>query len=152
MFSNSGIKAKRRKPLQGAARHGHGQSPCRGGRLRPGPARKRATPARGHAAGAAANGLQTTARGQPIRGGRLRVRRPQEGSLRAEAPPARAAACKGDRKQQQHLQGRRPWRCRPQGWPPIGRVAAGGQGQPPPAQGRRRSEGEGGLRQLFRKR
>ncbi|RWW23145.1 hypothetical protein GW17_00012620 [Ensete ventricosum] len=96
----------------------------RGGRLRLGPARKGAAPARGqtaraaargwsaaarrpqgaaaargHAAGAAANSLQTVAHGQPARGDRLRVRRPQEGSLRAEASPARAAACKGGRQQ-----------------------------------------------------
>ncbi|RWW68741.1 hypothetical protein BHE74_00023702 [Ensete ventricosum] len=45
-----------------------------------------------HSAGAAANGLQTATRGQPARGGRLRVRCLQEGSLRAKAPPARAAA------------------------------------------------------------
>ncbi|RWV87873.1 hypothetical protein GW17_00050093 [Ensete ventricosum] len=121
---------------------GHGQAPCMGGqpwpgylqgvigcgqgplqrgdRLRPGPVRKGAAPARGqtagaatrgwsavarrpqgataardHAAEAAVNGQQTTARGQPTRGDRLRVRRSQEGSLRAEAPPARAAACRG---------------------------------------------------------
>ncbi|RRT79728.1 hypothetical protein B296_00021063, partial [Ensete ventricosum] len=58
------------------------------------PAMARASPqgaatARSHAAGAAANGLQTVARSQPGRGDRLWVRRPQEGSLRVEAPPTR---------------------------------------------------------------
>ncbi|RWV85471.1 hypothetical protein GW17_00052737 [Ensete ventricosum] len=73
----------------------------RGDWLSPGPARKGAAPVtarpqRQPPEGAAANGLQTTARGQPARGGRLRVRCPQEGSLRAEAPPARAAASSGN--------------------------------------------------------
>ncbi|RWV97079.1 hypothetical protein GW17_00040159, partial [Ensete ventricosum] len=49
----------------------------------------------GHTVGVAANDLQTAAHGQPVRGGRLRVRCPQEGSLRAEAPPARAVASSG---------------------------------------------------------
>ncbi|RWW14432.1 hypothetical protein GW17_00021793, partial [Ensete ventricosum] len=71
-------------------------------------------PARSHAAGAAANGLQTIARSQLGRGDRLWVRRPQEGSLRAKAPPTRAAAYKGDH-QQRHC----PWRCQRRGGRPL---------------------------------
>ncbi|RZR83483.1 hypothetical protein BHM03_00010085 [Ensete ventricosum] len=108
--------SQRRKPLQGAAGHGHSQPPCRGDRLQPRTPCKGAVdcdkapckgavdcdkapckgaPARGHAAGVVANGLQTATRGQSTRGDRLRVRRPQEGSLQAEAPPARATASSG---------------------------------------------------------
>ncbi|RZS21191.1 hypothetical protein BHM03_00053802 [Ensete ventricosum] len=99
-----------------------GEALERGGQLRQGPLQ------RGGGCG----------QGQPVRG-----RRPQGAAAarghavgaatNVEAPPARAAAYKGGRQQRQRLQGRRPWRCRPQGWPPLGRVAAGGQGQLPPA-------------------
>ncbi|RWV97457.1 hypothetical protein GW17_00039747, partial [Ensete ventricosum] len=61
--------------------------------------------AHSHAIGFAANGVQTATRDRLLRGGRLRVRHSQEGSLREEASPARAAACKGDRSQE---------------WPPAG--------------------------------
>ncbi|RWW05087.1 hypothetical protein GW17_00031659 [Ensete ventricosum] len=55
--------------------------------------------------------------------------RPTAGSTPVgRQPTGRGIARKGCR-----LQGRRPWRCRSQGWLPLGRVAAGGQGQPRPA-------------------
>ncbi|RWV93981.1 hypothetical protein GW17_00043523 [Ensete ventricosum] len=66
-----------------------------------------AAPVYGQTAGAASQGWPAVARRPlPRRRGcckRSIDDRPQEGSLRAEAPPARAAACKGDRQQRQRL-------------------------------------------------
>ncbi|RWV77806.1 hypothetical protein GW17_00061319 [Ensete ventricosum] len=61
-------------PTRKATAKLQGQSP-EGGRLQRG-ARKGWQPPAIHTAGAAANGLRTVARGQPVRGDRLRVRRP----------------------------------------------------------------------------
>ncbi|RWV80982.1 hypothetical protein GW17_00057653 [Ensete ventricosum] len=126
-FPNSGIRVKGRPPacclhaevvehsqapcsggcpwpsyLQGAT--GCGQGPLqRGGRLRPRPARKGATPSRSHTAKAAANSLQTVDRRKAAYGQR---HRPQG------LPPVRATACKGDRQQGLCLQVRCSWTCR----------------------------------------
>ncbi|RZS08672.1 hypothetical protein BHM03_00039674, partial [Ensete ventricosum] len=148
----------RRKSLQGAAGHGHGQSlagrpvvarsPARGGRLRQGPlqrggrlrlgpTRKGAAPARGQSAGAAARGWPAAAR-RP-QGAVAPMVTPQ-GLLPtvcrwspAANPQGAVDFVFGARRKAVYGQRHRPWRCRSQGWLPLGRVATGGQRQLPPA-------------------
>ncbi|RZS05308.1 hypothetical protein BHM03_00035797 [Ensete ventricosum] len=95
------------RPLAGAV--GHGLATCKG---RPVVAK---APFKG------AIGYGQTA-GTVARGWSVTAWHPQ-GAADCGFGARRKVACKGGRQQ-----GRRPWRCRPQGWPPLGRAVAGGQG------------------------
>ncbi|RWW41308.1 hypothetical protein BHE74_00053214 [Ensete ventricosum] len=88
-------------PLARAAGHLQG-----GGRLPPRPAHKGAALAHGQIARAA------------VRGWPAAVRRPQ----------GAADYGFGARRKVAYGQRHHPWRCRPQGWPPLGRVAVDGKG------------------------
>ncbi|RWV98634.1 hypothetical protein GW17_00038503 [Ensete ventricosum] len=126
-----------------------------GGRLWPRPLKK-GRPAAARASHKGRHPLAARPQGQPPEGGRLqhdaRKGRTTAGSTPAGRQPAgrgtarKGCPCKGGRQQGHHLQGRRPWRCRLQGWPPLGRAATCGQGQSPPTQGRqwRRHRGKEG--------
>ncbi|RRT58565.1 hypothetical protein B296_00044479 [Ensete ventricosum] len=95
----------------------HGQATCRGGR-------PRLAPLQGWPVAAKATGAATSKRQhsypRPGRKERLLAALPQGAT-------ARGTPARGGRQQ-----GR--W-CRLQGWPPLGRVGTGEQGQPSPAQG-----------------
>ncbi|RWV87560.1 hypothetical protein GW17_00050432 [Ensete ventricosum] len=133
----------------------------RGGRLRPGPARKGQCPPVAIPQGLSLKGgrLQLSARkgwqppmarpqgllpaayrGPPIRGDRLRAWHPLEGSLRAKAPPARATACKGGHSQERPLVGAAPASASLMEVLPAG-AAFATKGRPP--LGRATTDGQG---------
>ncbi|RRT31848.1 hypothetical protein B296_00058716 [Ensete ventricosum] len=111
----------------------HGQATAKA------PARGRPTAAR-----ASLQGRLTPLAGVATsKGGRRHSRgQPPAGTPACSAAPAKEAGCRVLTRGCSQ----KGWRCRPQGWPPLGRVAAGGLRQLSPGQGqqRRRRWGKSG--------
>ncbi|RRT32235.1 hypothetical protein B296_00053287 [Ensete ventricosum] len=127
-FPNSGIRAKRRKTLQGAAAHGHDQPPYSGGRP---PARGRSIAARSPVRGGHPQGHQPCGHDR-LRPGR-RACCPLRDSKRqspATRPQVAAAHCKAARGSPATAgrSDRQPSRCRPKAAAPTAGAAAHADG------------------------